>query len=41
MDELASRYAYSHNPDVKAAIEWLSREREKLREPWKFVVIVH
>jgi len=35
------RYAHSHNPDVKAAIGWLSIEREKLWEPWKFVVIVH
>jgi hypothetical protein len=41
MDELAARYADSHNPDVKAAIRRLSLECEKLREPWKFVVMIH
>ena len=41
MDELAARYAQSHNTALKAAMRRLSSEREKLREPWKFAVILH
>jgi hypothetical protein len=41
MDELAAIYADSHNPDVKAAMRRLSKEREELREPWKCDVMIH
>ena len=41
MDVLAARYSETHNPEVKAAMRWVSKERQKLGEPWKFVVILH
>jgi hypothetical protein len=41
MDELAARYADGRNPDVKAAMRRLSKEREKLREPWQHTVVLH
>jgi hypothetical protein len=37
LDTLARRCIENRSPEVKAALEWLRIEREKLEQPWKLV----
>jgi hypothetical protein len=37
MDTLARKCVENRSPEVKAALEWLRIEREKLEQPWKLV----